>query len=304
MSTGSSDAVALLSGTAEGRAPVADRLVAMLFLAGLLHAIVLLGITFVAPEQSGRGAPGMEVLLVTEDIPESRRNDGASYVAQRAQRGSGNTSRDATQTPAAIPAAAASGNEAQDAAARHRPPAGGAVLTTSAADADIHYYAPQRDSTLEEQAAASARAPRSGRGQGDELVLRGVLRADLWLAPDTRASRLAPYLDHWRRKVERIGTLNYPVAARRAGLTGSPVIEVAIRSDGRLTEATVRRSSGYPELDQAALGILRLASPFDPFPRDLAAEHRSLRFSYQWEFSNGRVGRGALLHEGSAAPAP
>ena len=295
MSTDASDTVAMMGGAAEGRAPVADRLIAMVFLAVLLHAIVLLGITFVAPESGGDSAPGMEVLLVTADIPESRRNEAAAYLSQRTQKGSGNVSKEATRTPAAILAAANAGSAAQDAPERIRPPAGGAALTTSAADAQIRYYAYQRDSVTEDLRSSSERAPRSGRGDGEELVLRGVLRADLWLSPDTRTSRLAPYLEHWRRKVERIGTLNYPIAARRAGLSGSPVIEVAIRSDGRLVEATVRRSSGVAELDQAALGILRLASPFDPFPRDLAAEHRSIRFSYQWEFSSGRIGQGTLM---------
>ncbi|MFO1401098.1 MAG: energy transducer TonB [Steroidobacteraceae bacterium] len=299
MNAGTGEAAAMIGASAEGRAPVADRLIAMVFLAALLHAIVLLGITFVAPDRGGSAAPGMEVLLVTEDLPASDRNDQAAYVAQRTQKGSGNTRKDATQTPSAIPAAQSAGRDAADTPQRTRPPAGGAVLTSSAANADIRYFAYQHDSVPEEQLSASARAPRSGRGEGDELVLRGVLRADLWLGPDTRASRLAPYLDHWRRKVERIGTLHYPVAARRAGMSGSPVIEVAIRSDGRLTDVTVRRSSGFPELDQAALGILRLASPFDPFPRDLAAEHRSIRFSYQWEFTDGRVGPGTLTQGGA-----
>jgi protein TonB len=304
MSAGTTDPLALLASTAEGRAPVGDRLTAMLFLALLLHAMILLGVTFIAPDQGGGAAPGMEVLLVTEDIPESRRNDAAAYVAQRAQKGSGNTKSGMTETPSTIAAAGAAGTDAMDTAAARRPPAGGAALTSSASDADIRYYASPSDGATRQALAASARAPRSGRGDGEELVLRGVLRSDLWLSPDTRASKLAPYLDHWRRKVERIGTLNYPVAARRVGLTGSPIIEVAIRSDGRLTAATVRRSSGFAELDQAALGILKLASPFDPFPAELAAEHRSLRFSYQWEFTDGRVGRGALRQGRGATPVP
>jgi protein TonB len=303
MSAGTTDPLALLASAAEGRAPVGDRLTAMLFLAVLLHAIVLLGVTFIAPDQGGSGASGMEVLLVTEDIPESRRNDDAAYMAQRAQKGSGNTTGNVTETPSSI-AAAAGGTDAMDAAAARRAPAGGTALTSSASDADIRYYANSSDSTTARALAAGARAPRSGRGNGDELVLRGVLRADLWLSPDTRASTLAPYLDRWRRKVERIGTLHYPVAARRVGLSGSPVIEVAIRSDGRLLESSVRRTSGFAELDQAALGILRLASPFDPFPAELAAEHGSLRFSYQWEFTDGRVGRGALRQGRAAVSVP
>jgi protein TonB len=303
MSTAPQDPVALLAGAAEGRAPVADRLTAMLFLAALLHAIILLGVSFVAPDGKGSGAPGMEVLLVTNDLPESRRNDDAAYVAQRTQKGSGNTTRNLTQTPASVPAASGAGADAADRAAARQPRSEGAVLVSSASNADIRYFASPADGTQVPMQAAGARAPRSGRGDGDELVLRGVLRSDLWLSPDTRASKLAPYLDHWRRKVERIGTLNYPLAARRA-LSGSPVIEVAIRSDGHLTEAVVRRSSGFAELDQAALGILRLASPFDPFPAELAAQHRSLRFSYQWVFTDGRLGSGKVLQGRGAGALP
>jgi protein TonB len=72
------------------------------------------------------------------------------------------------------------------------------------------------------------------------------------------------------------------------------VIEVTLGRDGRLLEATVQRGSGYPEIDQAALVILRLASPFEPFPPKLARDYTSLRFAYQWEFANGALARGTV----------
>ena len=124
----------------------------------------------------------------------------------------------------------------------------------------------------------------------DELVLRGLSRDELYLAADTRASRLAPYLDAWRRRVERVGTLNYPSAAQRQGLTGNPVIEITLQRDGRLRAARIQRSSGKAEIDAAALDILRLASPFDPFPPELARDYRTLRFAYEWRFEGGRAG--------------
>ena len=70
--------------------------------------------------------------------------------------------------------------------------------------------------------------PRSGRGDAVELLLRGKANEEHWVTPDTRASRLAPYLADWKRKVERVGTLNLPSAVRNAGLSGSPVVEVEI----------------------------------------------------------------------------
>ncbi len=39
------------------------------------------------------GAPGLEVLIVSDDVPEARRNDTATYLAQRTQLGSGNAHR-------------------------------------------------------------------------------------------------------------------------------------------------------------------------------------------------------------------
>ena len=72
------------------------------------------------------------------------------------------------------------------------------------------------------------------------------------------------------------------------------MVEVGIRSDGTLDKAVIRRSSGDPELDQAALAILKLASPFDPFPPELAGQYHVLRFAYEWQFVGGRVGSGTV----------
>jgi protein TonB len=125
-------------------------------------------------------------------------------------------------------------------------------------------------------------------------TLRGPKRDELWVTPDSRAATLAPYLDSWRRKVERVGTINYPTAARRFGVKASPVVEVGIAADGTLDKAVIRQSSGYPELDEAALQILKLASPFDPFPPELARQYRVLRFAYEWQFVGGRMQGGSV----------
>src|SRR3569833_596574 len=78
----------------EGRAPVRDRLFVMLFLAALAHGLIILGVTFNSALGDKGGAPGLEVLLVSDEVPEADRNDSATYLAQRTQLGSGNT-RDA-----------------------------------------------------------------------------------------------------------------------------------------------------------------------------------------------------------------
>jgi len=47
-------------------------------------------------------------------------------------------------------------------------------------------------------------------------------------------------------------------------------------------------------LDRRDRWILRLASPFDPFPSELARDYRTLRFPYEWRFEAGGVASGAV----------
>jgi protein TonB len=103
--------------------------------------------------------------------------------------------------------------------------------------------------------------------------------------PSTRESNLAEYLDAWRRRVERIGTANYPTELLGNISAGRPTLEVVIAADGRLEDIVVRRSSGDKALDQAALRILRLAAPFAPLPDTIRANYDVLRFAYEWDFS-------------------
>jgi protein TonB len=69
---------------------------------------------------------------------------------------------------------------------------------------------------------------------------------------------------------------------------------VILQRDGRLQSARIQRSSGRAEIDAAALDILRLASPFDAFPADLARDYRTLRFAYEWRFEGGSASGGAV----------
>ncbi|MBS0367508.1 MAG: energy transducer TonB [Proteobacteria bacterium] len=287
----------------EGKAPVWDRLLAMLFLVALLHGMVIMGLTFNAHAGDRGSAPGLAVLLVSDELPEADRNPTATYLAQRTQVGSGNT-RDAVaphNRASAMPRLQHAGTPEGDSLGGQAEVSGSAdmrVLTSTAWNTKVQYLADagtgpvaSHDKPLLVDTPDAAQP-----GPADEdspAQLRGPKRDELWITPDTRAAALAPYLDNWRRKVERIGTLNFPAAAHAAG-AASPVVEVGIDSNGKLDRALIRRSSGNPELDQAALSILKLASPFDPFPPELSSQYRVLRFAYKWEFTGGRASGGSV----------
>jgi len=129
-----------------------------------------------------------------------------------------------------------------------------------------------------------------------ELRLRGEAQRGLWIAADTRESDVAVYLDSWRRKIERVGTMNFPSVARREKLSGTPVIEVTISATGKLLSALIKRSSGHAELDEAAMRILKLAAPYDPFLGELTAKHDEIRIAYEWQFLGGDSQGGSVYY--------
>ncbi|CRI64498.1 TonB family protein [Thiocapsa sp. KS1] len=107
------------------------------------------------------------------------------------------------------------------------------------------------------------------------------------VSASTREFRYASYLGAWARKVERIGNLNYPQAARDQRMFGSLILHVAVRSDGSVEQIRVVRSSGYDLLDEAAVRIVELAAPYAPFPPDIAAETDVLDIVRTWQFLRG-----------------
>ncbi len=71
----------------------------------------------------------------------------------------------------------------------------------------------------------------------------------------------------------------YPEAARRAGWTGSAVVELTVGRRGRVEAFELVESSGYDELDEAALRAVRLWR----FPRVKAGEQSIHRFEFRLE---------------------
>lgn len=103
----------------------------------------------------------------------------------------------------------------------------------------------------------------------------------------TEEYALASYLDAWKQKIERIGTLNYPPEAR-GKLYGAVVIFVELRAaDGSIYNAEIAKSSGHKVLDQAALRILRMAGPFGAIPAQGLAGATVLSFARTWYFTQG-----------------
>lgn len=97
--------------------------------------------------------------------------------------------------------------------------------------------------------------------------------------------RFAQYVEDWRLKVERVGNLNYPEAAR-GKLYGNLVLTVAIKSDGSLERVELNRSSGHKVLDEAARRIVELAAPFAAFPDNIRRDTDIIEITRTWSFTS------------------
>jgi protein TonB len=99
--------------------------------------------------------------------------------------------------------------------------------------------------------------------------------------------RFARYVEDWRLKIERVGNLNYPEAARQLKLYGNLLLTVSIRADGSVENVRVERSSGQKLLDAAAVKIVEMSAPFSPLPPDIRRDTDILHITRTWTFAKG-----------------
>ena len=107
-----------------------------------------------------------------------------------------------------------------------------------------------------------------------------------FIGANTAEYRFAHYEEEWRAKVERIGTLNYPAEAR-GRIYGNLQLTVTIRPDGKVESVELDRSSGLKVLDAAAFRIVRMASPYAPFPPNIKRDTDLLVITRTWFFGQG-----------------
>jgi protein TonB len=289
-------AITPLDRTAAGVRP-ADRLGFTLFLAAALHAALILGLGFSLAEPS-QISKTLEITLSTFKSEEKPKE--ADFLAQDNQQGSGTLEHKAApKTTEQAPFQDTQVKRVTPPAAPPQP-----AVRQEAPKAAVATRTPQQQKTPVKREAAkpTAKAPPAPVFDSAQLSAEiASLEADLandiqqyakrpkihrLSAASTMRDKGAWYKDEWRKKVERIGNLNYPDDARRQQIYGSLRVLVSINRDGTLYEVQVLQSSGQQLLDQAALRIVRLAAPYAPFTGDLADIDR-LEIIRTWRFERG-----------------
>lgn len=274
-----------------------DRLGFTLFLAALVHLALILGVGFtvIKPAEIRHT---MDITLATfksEKAPEK-----ADFQAQENQQGSGTLDKKALpKTTEVAPFQDSKINKITPppAAKVESPPAPQKSMVATQAPKQQKVEPKPKESKPQPKAEAKAPDFDSSQLSSQIASLEAELSNEQQLyakrprihrlnAASTMRDKGAWYKEEWRKKVERIGNLNYPDEARRQQLYGSLRLMVSINRDGSLYEVLVLESSGQPVLDQAAQRIVRLAAPFAPFTGDMA-EFDRLEIIRTWRFARG-----------------
>ncbi len=273
---------------------IPDRLPAMLFLAALIHGVLIIGITFNTEIfDNFAEAISLEVTIVADPDQRIDRPDEAEYLAQASQQGGGNTTAEARPTAPLQSASPIDNPGEEDGRAlidsrAHEESADQLVVTQSDQDRRVLDHLreqprPEESTAIALEAGSEQTLPLP-QDEDSTLLIHDDDPRQLIISADTRESTVAAYLDSWKRRIEAVGEEYFPEFSELEGLTGSPTLEVSIEASGQLAEVVIRKSSGSKVLDQAALDILRRASPFDPFPEEIRADYDRLRFAYKWLF--------------------
>jgi protein TonB len=264
-----------------------DRFALTLFLAVAMHAMIILGITFGLHDD-----PAPENILPTLDITVSNYKtetpEEAEYLAQTSQDGAGNTT-EKVKPELIVPEQAPSVQPQQPRAAPTQ------VVTASSADIKVHQQELSNPETETPDITAAKLIERSMEMVNLSEQLSETMQAyakrpkQIFVSARTQEFKYANYMSEWVKKVERVGNLNYPDEARRAGISGKLLMDVALNADGTVREIRVLRPSGHPVIDEAATRIVELAAPFPPFPPEILKDADILHITRTWEFSTNQL---------------
>ena len=265
----------------------------------MLHLLVIVGVTMRAPDRSAlnKSNPQLEVVLVNSRSSTAPEKPDA--LAQANLDGGGNVeSPRRAKSPLPL-------------VQRDRPTPDLAVETRRAERREQETKRVMTQSHEPAPAVAQPEVKNSGESQPEpvqtpsavDIVNRSLELARLeaqiarnwdsyqkrprrkFIGSRTSEFRFARYVEDWRNKIERIGTLNYPAAARDQRIYGTLQLTVAIRADGTVETVEINRPSGQKVLDEAALRIVGLAAPFAAFPPDIAKDTDILSITRTWSFT-------------------
>ncbi|MGD8571062.1 MAG: TonB family protein, partial [Gammaproteobacteria bacterium] len=279
-----------------------DRLGLTIFFAIVFHSLVILGVSFSQydPTKRPEKLPGLEITLVQSQT--DKKIEEADFLAQAAQEGGGDSKeveKAASPTEAVVPTGEI-GEITEvvpetDIATSPNPQQKEILTATRSSEHKIAIEQPSTDIPTEQRRESSKqllkRSKEMARLNAEVDVSRKVTSNKpnkKYLTAQTKEYRFASYEESWRKKVERIGTLNFPDEAIRSKLTGNVRMSVTIQADGSVKSIKITKYSGHKVLDDAAVRIVKMAAPFARFPEEIRKDYDEIVIVRTWQFLAGQ----------------
>ena len=264
---------------------------AALFIAVVVHIALILGVNFtsVQPEKINKS---IDITLVNTSVKNAP--EKADFLAQENQLGAGNETKkpEPPQQKQASKESTPAKQIKKTIPEESQPKVAKKLITqqrvkktdiSSSKDAVVSQVEEKPQLTaesLEQQLAQLGTEIRQSQPSADQAKIKFVDSVS------THKYVAAQYMKDWESKVERTGNLNYPEAAAKKNFSGTLTMDVGIKADGSIYSIRINKSSGNPELDEAAIKIVRMSAPFPPLPLDLTKELDVLVITRVWKFSD------------------
>lgn len=269
-----------------------DRMLVALFIAFIVHIILVLGVRFTEPEPPIQNSRSIDVVLITTPAKKAPKN--AKFLAQDNQIGAGEkinkpqppVKRIVNQGDSKKKQAAQSEQEEAEPKAKQK------LITQQKAPVKVvaEKHSETTHDTVKRPHLTKEMLDQQLAQLGTEIRLKqqSADQTKIKFANSVSAHQYvaAQYVKDWERKVERTGNSNYPTMATKKNFSGTLTMDVGIKADGSIYSIRITRPSGYPELDEAAKRIVRMSAPFPALPSELLKELNVLVISRKWKFSD------------------
>jgi protein TonB len=252
-----------------------NRLLAAILIAAAVHCLLLL-IRF-APPEAPKSNQSIDISLSYTASKQAPKD--AKFLGSENQQ----ASSDNAQKPQATPKPESSGSPQKPSTSSKKiisQPESVAKIAKSADSASIENRPLLSADILQQQISQIGERYRVSQpsAQDSKIKFANAVSTHKYLA--------AQYVKDWEDKVERTGNLNYPEAARKRGESQTLTMDVGINPDGSIYSMRIVKSSGNPDLDEAAKRIVKMSAPFAELPAELLQEVNVLVITRVWKFSD------------------
>lgn len=278
-----------------------DRLGLTIFFAIVVHSLIILGVSFSKYDHAKRPEklPGLEITLVQTQT--DKKIEDADLLAQASQEGGGDSQElEKSSSPADSAAPTSEIGEVVEVVpeteiATSPDPQRKEILTaTRSSEHKIALQEASPDLPTQHKNLTSKQLLKQSKEMAQLSAEVDVARKvtstqpkKKFITAQTKEYRFASYEEAWRKKVERIGTLNFPDEAVRARLTGDVRLSVTLSADGSVKDIKITKYSGHKVLDDAALRIVKMAAPYASFPEDISKDYDEIVIVRTWQFLSG-----------------